>query len=104
MPHQRRPTEKPQAALVTLTRREIEVLQLLAEGLSNKEIADKLTVSPCTIKTHLHSIYKKLNVYNRTSAVYEAIRVGVILLQKGGEKARIRKDNLQPIYTEHLFW
>ena len=46
MPHQRRPTEKPQAALVTLTRREIEVLQLLAEGLSNKEIADKLTVSP----------------------------------------------------------
>lgn len=73
MPHQRRPTEKPQAALVALTRREIDVLQHLAEGLSNKEIADRLTMSPRTVKTHLRSIYRKFGVRNRTSAAVKAV-------------------------------
>ncbi len=73
MPHQRRPTEKPQAALVALTRREIDVLQHLAEGLSNKEIADRLTMSPRTVKTHLRSIYRKFGVRNRTSAAIKAV-------------------------------
>ncbi len=73
MPHQRRPTEKPQAALVALTRREIEVLQLLAEGLSNKAIADRLIVSPRTVKAHLRSVYRKFGVQNRTSAAVKAV-------------------------------
>lgn len=78
MPHQRRPTEKPQAALVTLTRREIEVLQLLAEGLSNKAIAQLLVISDSTVEFHLRRIYRKWGVHNRTSAVVVAIRHGVI--------------------------
>lgn len=78
MPHQRRPTEKPQAALVTLTRREIEVLQLLAEGLSNKEIAALLFLGDRTVQSHLIKIYRKLNVRNRTSAVMAGIAQGII--------------------------
>lgn len=78
MPHQRRPTEKPQAALVTLTRREIEVLQLLAEGLSNKAIAEKLTVSPLTVRTHLASVYRKFGVRNRTSAAVKAVLLCIV--------------------------
>lgn len=73
MPHQRRPTEKPQAALVALTRREIDVLQLLAEGLSNKAIAERLFMSPRTVQAHLRNVYRKFGVCNRTSAVLKAV-------------------------------
>ncbi len=52
-----------------LTEREPEVLQLLAEGLSNKEIAGKLVVAPSTVKQHLKNIYGKLDVHSRTQAV-----------------------------------
>lgn len=72
MTRQRRPTESP-AALVTLTPRELEVLQLLAEGLSNKAIAKKLFVSDHAIEAHLRRIYRKFYVRNRTSAVVFAI-------------------------------
>ncbi len=56
-----------------LTRRENEVLSLLAEGLSNKEIAEKLFVSPGTVKTHVKKIFKKLNVRRRM----EAVKIGL---------------------------
>lgn len=52
-----------------LTEREREVLRLLTEGISNKEIANRLVVAPSTIKQHLKSIYSKLDVHNRTQAV-----------------------------------
>lgn len=72
MPYQRCPIESTAAALV-LTRRELEVLQLLAMGLSNKEIAYRLVLSPRTVKAHLRSIYRKFGVRNRTSAAVKAI-------------------------------
>jgi LuxR family maltose regulon positive regulatory protein len=52
-----------------LTERELEVLHLLAEGLSNKEIAGRLVVAPSTVKQHLKNIYGKLDVHSRTQAV-----------------------------------
>jgi len=51
-----------------LMSREIEVLQLVANGLSNKEIADRLHISTWTVITHVKNIFKKLQVHNRTSA------------------------------------
>jgi len=61
----------------TLTPREIEVLRLTAEGLPNKTIATKLSVSENTIKYHLKKIMGKLNVRNRAEAVGYAVRSGI---------------------------
>jgi LuxR family maltose regulon positive regulatory protein len=52
-----------------LTERELEVLHLLAEGLSNQEIGNRLVVAPNTVKQHLKNIYGKLDVHSRTQAV-----------------------------------
>jgi LuxR family transcriptional regulator, maltose regulon positive regulatory protein len=61
-----------------LTGREAEVLQLLAEGLSNQEIAKRLVVSEGTIKTHTHNLYGKLGVRSRTQAVARAQELKLI--------------------------
>ena len=57
-----------------LTPREMEVLQLIAQGLSNKELAEELTISEKTVKTHLSSIYSKLNLSDRTQAAIYALK------------------------------
>ena len=57
-----------------LTRREIEVLKLLAEGLFNKEIAYKLSISEKTVKNHVSNIFKKIGVFDRTQAAVYAIK------------------------------
>jgi ATP/maltotriose-dependent transcriptional regulator MalT len=58
--------------------RELEVLELLAEGLSNKEIAARLYVSSHTIKTHLSNLYQKLEVSRRTQAIQKARMLGIL--------------------------
>ena len=58
----------------TLTSREIEVLTVLASGVKNDEIASKLHISPHTVKTHLYTIYKKIEVDNRLQAVLWATK------------------------------
>ncbi len=63
-----------------LTPREREVLQLLAQGHSNKEIARQLGISEHTVKFHVNSILGKLNVQSRTEAVVRATRLGLVLL------------------------
>ncbi len=65
---------------IPLTPRETEVLQLLAQGLANKQIALALGISEHTIKFHVSSIYAKLGVGNRTEAVRVGARQGLILL------------------------
>jgi len=62
------------------TPRELEVLQLLAEGLTNKVIAQQLNISPHTVKFHVNAILGKLNVQSRTEAVVRATRLGLISL------------------------
>lgn len=61
-----------------LSKREMEVLVLIADGHSNQEIADKLFVSPNTIKTHMSNIFSKLNVQRRTQAVQKARDLKII--------------------------
>ena len=63
-----------------LTPRENEVLQLLAQGLANKQIALRLGISEHTVKFHSSAIYSKLNVTNRTEAVGQGARMGLIVL------------------------
>jgi DNA-binding NarL/FixJ family response regulator len=60
-----------------LSHRESEVLSLLVEGLANREIAKRLFVGQETVKTHLHSLYRKLNVRDRAGAVAMALRDGI---------------------------
>lgn len=64
-----------------LSGRELEVLQLLAKGASNKEIAGALYISEATVKTHLIHVYRKLDVESRTAAVTAAIGRGLIAIQ-----------------------
>ena len=63
-----------------LTPREVQVLELLAEGLANKAIAERLHISDQTVKFHVASISGKLGAVNRTDAVRRAVRRGLITL------------------------
>ncbi|HMS54897.1 MAG TPA: response regulator transcription factor [Fimbriimonadaceae bacterium] len=76
MPNAARP-DAPQRA-VRLTKREIEVLSLIAQGHSSKEAADVLFVSKRTVDFHLANIYDKLQVNNRVQAFRAATRLGLI--------------------------
>ncbi len=64
----------------TLSDREVEVLRLMAGGESNKDIADHLSITQSTVKTHITSIFQKLNVTTRTEAVTNALKKGIIQL------------------------
>jgi DNA-binding NarL/FixJ family response regulator len=63
-----------------LTTREVEVLERLAEGLSNRGIAEQLRISDQTVKFHVASVMAKLGAANRTDAVRRAIREGLVTL------------------------
>ena len=63
-----------------ITTRELDVLTLAAQGLNNRSIADQLSLSESTVKTHLRSIYSKLGVSDRTQAVLQGLRSGLITM------------------------
>jgi len=71
---------KKTPASETLSDRETEVLQLMAKGVSNKDIADQLSITQSTVKTHITSIFQKLDVTTRTEAVTNALKKGIIKL------------------------
>jgi DNA-binding NarL/FixJ family response regulator len=71
------PDEKVLADL-NITPRELEVLQLIAEGLSNQEIANRLFLSLNTVKTHTSNVFAKLDVQRRTQAIQKAKELGVL--------------------------
>ena len=72
-PNARRPVDR-------LSPRQREVLQLIADGCSTPEVASKLYISQKTVKNHLASIYQKLDARDRTQAVLQAVRMGIIHL------------------------
>jgi DNA-binding NarL/FixJ family response regulator len=74
-------------SLAALTERELEILASAAAGLGNKEVADRLCVSPDTVKTHLHHIYRKLGVTGRVEAIL------VYLNDKSGISAKSSHPN-----------
>ena len=76
----RRRADHTPALVEPLTSREIQVLELLAEGLSNKAIAARLGISDQTVKFHVASLSGKLGAANRTDAVRRAVRRGLIML------------------------
>ena len=63
-----------------ITKREEEVLQRIADGCSTPEVAEQLYISQKTVKNHLASIYQKLDARDRTQAVLQAVRMGIIHL------------------------
>jgi DNA-binding NarL/FixJ family response regulator len=68
----------PESVAGALTPREVEVLKLIASGLSNKEIGLQLSISPKTVKNHTNNILSKLHLYDRTQATLYAIRSGLV--------------------------
>ena len=76
-----------------LTRREIDVLKLLAEGLFNKEIASRLNISERTVKNHVSNIFKKISVSDRTQAAVFAIKNNLIKI-----------TYLAFVYTVYIFY
>jgi two-component system, NarL family, response regulator LiaR len=70
----------------TLTERETEVLQLLARGKANKQIATSLYVTEKTVKAHVSSILAKLGVQSRTQAALYAVRAGLVSMRELGEE------------------
>ena len=68
------------APLSSLSQREVEVLQMFADGLSTVETGQRLFISAKTVKNHLASIYEKLDARDRTQAVLTAVRMGIIRL------------------------
>jgi len=73
-----RPDRLSQSLIDPLTERELDVLALLGEGRSNREISQKLTVTVGTVKSHVYNICQKLSAKNRTQAVLEAKQIGLL--------------------------
>ena len=71
---------KDNVKIESLTRREMDVLKLLAVGMYNKEVAEKLSISERTVKNHVSNIFKKIGVTDRTQAAVFAIRNNLITI------------------------
>ena len=78
-----RKPQRPEMPYEKLTQRELEVLQLATDGLSNKEIGGTLVISEKTVKNHINNIFSKLQVNDRTQAILYALRKGLVAISSG---------------------
>jgi DNA-binding NarL/FixJ family response regulator len=74
----RRAAERDELPAPVLTARELEVLRLVARGMSNKDVADQLFISENTVKNHVRNILEKLHLHSRMEAVMYAVRKGLL--------------------------
>src|SRR5207248_10932996 len=85
---QRPPRRDRPAALTELTPRELEVLRLLARGLSNADIAQRLVLGDATVKTHVARVFSKLDLHDRAQAVVLAYESGLVQAGENGPASR----------------
>lgn len=78
--------QRENQALTTLTSRETEILNLIARGNANKEIARKLFISEKTVKNHISHIYHKLHCNDRAHAVLEGVTLGIIDVERNSDQ------------------
>ena len=83
----KQPAPYPESPLLPLTPRELQVLRLLAQGLDNTTIAQRLVVTKRTVQNHVSNIYGKLGVTSRTEAALAAIRHGLVQVPPAGDEA-----------------
>ncbi len=86
----------------SLSQRELEVLQCVAEGASNKEIAVRLTISRNTVKVHIRNIFVKLGVSSRTEATTAAIQQGIVLIAAERRQSSAVPGSSEPISPDGL--
>jgi DNA-binding CsgD family transcriptional regulator len=72
------PEALSQGLVEVLTERQINILKLVSQGFSSKEIAEKLEITYYTVTTHIKNIYHKLQVNSRTEALHEALKLGLL--------------------------
>ncbi len=87
------PVPAADRARMPLSRREYQVLQLIAEGMENSTVAETLFLSVETVRTHVKSILRKLSAHDRTHAVTKAFRAGILVLtpdETGQPAARVQ--------------
>lgn len=93
------PAPLPTTAPPPLTRSELAILRLLAQGHSNKSLARALNVSENTVKTHLANLYAKLGVGRRVDAVLTAQRLGLVALPAASDAGAVESPAAHPNFT-----
>ena len=83
MHHMNKRSSRSKLPTITFSKRETQVLELLAGGKTNRDIGSTLFISESTVKFHVHAILSKLDATNRTEAVSLAVKQGVISLPTG---------------------
>jgi len=87
-----------------LSGREIEILQLVSKGLTNREIAQMLTISPNTVKVHLSNIFEKISVSSRTEATLYGIEHGLVDVPGGGEATAPKQSTWQELLRKYAWF
>lgn len=75
-------TDRKKKLLEDLSQRELDVLKLIAKGMSNDQIAQTLFISPHTVKNHVSNVYRKMGMDDRTQVAITALRLGLVPLEK----------------------
>ena len=86
-----------------LSEREREILQLVATGLTNREVAQKLSISPNTVKVHLSNIFEKINAASRTEAVLYGIEHGLVEVPGGKTNSEQKQSTWQDTFRKYLW-